>query len=419
MTNIEAAEPVTDTPLPDIAAKAQRPDIRAYRPDIDGLRALAILSVVSFHVGIRALHGGFVGVDIFFVVSGYLIGGIVYDEAKSGTFTFARFYERRAKRILRAFFGVLLFCYAVAMLILSPDELRRFAETALSAIFSVSNVHLWLTTGYFTNGAQFNPLLMTWSLAVEEQFYILFPVALLVVLSFRRHLVIPAVAIFSILSFGLSVWGVAHHRTKWHSFCCRLELGRLERALCWRCALKNGPASIVAKSKLAVHLLGGLGAVLLICSILLCRSTQFPGVAALLPVGGTLLLIGTRKSFVSSGLSARPVVFVGKLSYSWYLWHWPMLSFARIASDRPLRLGVTLSIAALSFLAALASFYLIEQPFRQSAKPARRMLIQYATALVLVSVPAIALWMARGCRNAGRDLPKWKHKVRELQTTAA
>ena len=371
------------------------PQVKGYRADIDGLRAIAILSVVAFHAGIRALHGGFVGVDIFFVISGYLIGGIVYKEAKTNAFSFAKFYQRRAKRILPAFFAVLLSCYVAAMLLLSPAELRAFAATALSAIFSASNIQLWLSTGYFTSGAELNPLLMTWSLAVEEQFYVLFPLAMLAVVRRKSERVGIAIAICSILSFAFSIWGVAHHPTMAFFLlptrAWELGLGTL---LAVRAGQKGD--SRVTGPSLTAQCLGCLGAALLVCAVLVCRSTQFPGFAALLPVMGTIFLIETRSSVANHLLSLPPMVFIGRISYSWYLWHWPMLSFARIVCDRPLSQRATVSIAVLSFLVAVASFYIVEQPFRNSRTPAPRMLIRYAVLLLVISAPALIVIAMKG-----------------------
>ena len=384
--------------------------VQQYRPDIDGLRAIAILSVIAFHAGIPALQGGFAGVDIFFVVSGYLIGGIVYREASANSFSFANFYQRRAKRILPALFGVLIFSYIVALLLLSPRELRQFAATALAAIFSSSNVQIWLTTGYFATSSQFNPLLMTWSLAVEEQFYALFPIALLFVVSRRRSLVPHAIALCSIFSFGLALWAVAHHPTAaffllptraW-------EIG-LGTVLAVRSCDRQNQAP---RSPFLIHALAAVGAALLVASILFSKSNQFPGYAALLPVCGTLLLIETPGSFVNNFLSAAPIVFVGRLSYSWYLWHWPMLSFAKIASDRPLSLRVTLSIAAISFVAAAASFYFLEEPFRHSKTPAPRLLLRYATLLCVVSAIPLVLLMMKG-------LPQREPQLTQVEGHAA
>ena len=378
---------------------------RGYRPDIDGLRAIAIISVVAFHAGIRALHGGFVGVDIFFVISGYLIGGIVYKEAKAETFSFAKFYKRRAKRILPAFFAVLLFCYVAAMLLLSPAELRAFAATAVASISSTSNIQLWLSTGYFTSGAELNPLLMTWSLAVEEQFYLLFPIAMLAVVRRKSDRAVHAIAICSILSFGLSIWGVAHHPTMAFFL---LPTRAWELGVGVLLAIRAGQelGSRTRATRRTAQFFGCVGAALLVCAVLVCRSTQFPGLAALLPVVGTLLLIEARDSIANTLLSAKPMVFVGRLSYSWYLWHWPMLSFARIVSDRPLALRATASIALISLFVALASFYWIEQPFRNSRTPAPRMLIRYAVLLLAISAPALTVMAMKGLPQRRPQLAK-------------
>ena len=147
-------------------------DGRSYRPDIDGIRAIAILSVVLYHAGVPLLSGGFTGVDIFFVISGYLIGGHIYSELRTGRFSYLRFYQRRAKRILPAFYLVLAFTMLAAMVLLSPTEVSSLGQTAFAATMSGSNVLFWRTTGYFNPTNELNPLLMTWSLGVEEQFYL-------------------------------------------------------------------------------------------------------------------------------------------------------------------------------------------------------------------------------------------------------
>jgi len=379
-----------------------------YRPDIDGLRALAILAVVAFHVGIRAFHGGFVGVDIFFVISGYLIGGIVYREAKSKTFSFVKFYQRRAKRILPAFFTVLLFCYLVAILILSPAEIRQFAATASAAIFSLSNIQLWLTTGYFTNGSQFNPLLMTWSLAVEEQFYALFPILILAFVSGKRNRTAQAIATGSILSFGLALWGVAHHPTM-AFFLLPTRAWELGVGVLLAIRAYEQGSRETGDAGMTGEVLAAIGAILLIGSIAFCRSNQFPGLAALPPVIGTLLVISTPNSFVGNFLSASPLVFVGRLSYSWYLWHWPMLSFARIASDRPVGLQVAILIGIVSFVAALGSFYLVEQPFRHSRTPARPVLVRYASLVLTISTLPLTL-------VAMKSLPRQQPQLAKLES---
>jgi peptidoglycan/LPS O-acetylase OafA/YrhL len=366
-----------------------------YRPDIDGLRALAIVSVVAFHAGVRGLQGGFVGVDIFFVLSGYLIGGIVYGEAKEQTFSFATFYQRRAKRILPAFFAVLICCYTAALLLLSPRELQQFAATAFASIFSVSNIQIWLTTGYFTNGSQFNPLLMTWSLAVEEQFYALFPIALLLVMNRKPRLLPHAIAICSVLSFGLALWGVTSHPTA-AFFLLPTRAWEIGLGALLAVQLAKRHASETTSGSLTSHILAALGAAMLVASILFSKSSQFPGIGALPPVCGTLLLLSTPSSFISKVLAIEPIVFVGKLSYSWYLWHWPMLSFAKIASDRSVDPRATLVIVAISFLLAIASFQFVEKPFRNSRTPAPRMLTRYGASLLTISAIPLFLMTMKG-----------------------
>jgi peptidoglycan/LPS O-acetylase OafA/YrhL len=386
-----AVRPLDSMP---VAARTTAAPLR-YRPDIDGLRALAIASVVAFHAGIRGLQGGFVGVDIFFVVSGYLIGGIVYREAKEQTFSFATFYQRRAKRILPAFFAVLISCYIVALLLLSPRELQQFAATAFAAIFSASNIQIWLTTGYFTNGSQFNPLLMTWSLAVEEQFYALFPIALLLVVNRKPRLLPHAIAICSVLSFVLALWGVDSHPTA-AFFLLPTRAWEIGLGALLAVQLAEGHALETKRRSLTIHTLAALGTAMLVVSILFSKSNQFPGIGALLPVVGTLLLLGTPSSFISRVLSIEPIVFVGKLSYSWYLWHWPMLSFAKIVSARSMDQRAALVIVAISFLLAIGSFYFVEKPFRNSRTPAPRMLARYGVSLLTISAVPLFLMTMKG-----------------------
>ena len=182
-----------------------------YRPDIDGLRAIAVSAVVAFHAGL-GVSGGFTGVDIFFVISGYLIGSLVYRDVARGRFRLSEFYSRRVKRILPALFGVLTFTYIIALLLLSPDELRIFAPTAIAAILSGANLWFWHATGnYFAQKADLNPLLMTWTLGVEEQFYLFLPLLLLVIRGWRAGLQWLCISGLALLSLFTSIWATSHH----------------------------------------------------------------------------------------------------------------------------------------------------------------------------------------------------------------
>jgi peptidoglycan/LPS O-acetylase OafA/YrhL len=183
---------------------AQAQPARQYRPDIDGLRAVAILSVVLYHAHVPFVSGGFTGVDIFFVISGYLIGGHIFSDLTAGTFSYLRFYRLRAKRILPAFFSMLAATMLAALLLLSPYEARDFARSALTATLSVSNIYFWKYVNYFQGPSEFNPLLMTWSLGVEEQFYAVIPLLLVILARIRRSLILPAILAICALSLLLA-----------------------------------------------------------------------------------------------------------------------------------------------------------------------------------------------------------------------
>ena len=187
------------------------PASRAYRPDIDGLRALAILSVVFYHAGIHQLPGGFLGVDIFFVISGYLIGGHIHAELRAGSFSFLRFYPRRAKRILPALYAVLAFTLLAALLLLSPAETAQLARDACAATLSASNILFWGTANYFAGKSELNPLLMTWSLGVEEQFYAAVPLFMVLLARTRRPWILPATIAVCIVSFIFAAVCAPHY----------------------------------------------------------------------------------------------------------------------------------------------------------------------------------------------------------------
>jgi peptidoglycan/LPS O-acetylase OafA/YrhL len=352
-----------------------------YRSDIDGLRAIAVLSVMFFHAGVSPFGGGFTGVDVFFAISGFLIGGHIYAERLAGKFTFAGFYRRRARRILPALFVVLVATLVMGCLLLSPLELRSLATEGMAALLSASNMYYWHVSGYFAVNSGLRPLLMTWSLGVEEQFYIFAPI-LMVALMRSRRLLLAVVASISLLSFGVACYQVAHHPAvafyllpgrAWELFAgvllALLLTGRSERAEA------SAPWSRLTREVCAVA-----GLTMLLVPVFSFRlTTPFPGAGALPSIAGTLLLLFTKDSWTNRVLlSIRPLREVGKISYSLYLWHWPLLSLAAILLGRRAQPPVAAVLLCVAAVLSLASYRWIEQPFRRSTRPPAQLLWRYA-----------------------------------------
>ena len=356
-----------------------------------------MLSVVAYHAGIPFFSGGFVGVDIFFVISGYLIGGIIDRDVDAGRFSFTDFYARRAKRILPALLGMLVCCYVGAAVLLSPSESRSFARSAIAAIAAVSNISYWRDLNYFWPSAERSPLLMTWSLAVEEQFYLFFPIILMILNRVMPKRLFAGLLLLSLISFIASVWGVAHNPTATFFLLPTRawELGA--GALLATREVRRGPL-ISVDSPQTAEVIGLLGLGLIVVAVFgYDAQTSFPGWGAVLPVLGTVLLIGARHGVVSNRLlMAKPAVFLGLISYSWYLWHWPLLAFARIVSDKDLNIATGAVIAVVSCGIGYLSWKYIERPFRRSELPRNLLLRRYAVAVAIALVPALALLESDG-----------------------
>jgi peptidoglycan/LPS O-acetylase OafA/YrhL len=335
---------------------------RAYRADIDGLRAVAVTAVVLFHAGVPWLAGGFAGVDIFFVISGFLIGGIVDAETRGGTFRFAAFYARRARRILPALLTVCTATAALGMVLLAPAELRRLAQGIAAALIGGSNVWFWHAAGYFSPDARAEPMLMTWSLGIEEQFYVCLPPLMMLLRRFGERAMAGGIAALTAASLLLSVLATpAYPHDAFYLLPTRAwELGAGVLLALWFAA-RPLPRGRVAEG------LGWAGAAMIAATLLLVdEHVAFPGHAALLPVLGTAALIaGGRGRLARRVLSARPMVAVGLLSYSWYLWHWPLMALARICAAKAPPLALSLAIAAVSLALAWASWRWVERAFRR------------------------------------------------------
>lgn len=346
-----------------------------YRADIDGLRAVAVLAVLVYHALPTALPGGFTGVDIFFVISGYLISRIILGDLKKGRFTFADFYSRRIRRIFPALAVVLTFVLVFGWYVLLPAHFRQLGLHAAAGAAFVSNIALFLEAGYFDVDADLKPLLHLWSLGVEEQYYLVWPLMLFAV---RRHVhrIFWMIVALAVGSFLLNV--IATPRFPEAAFYLpptrfwELMIGSI---VAYAQVYRSATGTVVTASAGGTQWSNSLsvtGAALLVAAMILVNDNRsFPGWWALLPTVGTLLLIvGGPGAWINRHiLSNRVAVFVGLISYPLYLWHWPLLSYARIlngGAEPPV--GVRLGAAAASILLAWLTYRMIETKLRHSRR---------------------------------------------------
>lgn len=339
-----------------------------YRADIDGLRAVAVVPVVLFHAGLAALSGGYVGVDVFFVISGYLITQTLLADIDAGRFSILAFYERRIRRIYPALFAMLLVAFAASAVLLSSFDQQRFAKAMAATVLFSSNIVFFREAGYFDAAAELKPLLHTWSLAVEEQFYIAFPLLLALVMRWGRGSRNALLVGIALASLALSIYATP----RWPSFNFYLPFTRAWELLAGA-LLAVGAIPAIRRGAVR-EVLAALGLALIVVAVLLYRpATPFPGFAALAPVVGAALLIhageGTR---VGRALAWRPIVYIGLTSYSLYLWHWPVIVFTRFATLEASGPAITAFTIALSFALGALSLHTVERYFRQRGRFGRR-----------------------------------------------
>ena len=350
-----------------------------WRADVDGLRAVAVGAVVLYHAFPSLLPGGFAGVDVFFVLSGYLIGGLVRDELATGRLDLARFWARRIRRLFPALILVLLASLAAGWCLMLADEMVRLGGHARAGMSFWVNFLLRSEAGYFDVAAELKPLLHLWSLAIEEQFYLLFPLAALGLWKKggARWLGIGAAAVF-VVSLVWSSVQVTTNPTKaffWpHMRAWELLAGVL---LALAEAGDPGPAALVRRAlgRIAPDLRALVGAGLIVAGFaLLDRERRFPGAWALLPVMGTALVVaaGPGAWLNRTLLSLRPMVALGLISYPLYLWHWPLLSFARLGAGGEVPLAERLGLVALAVALAAATWAFVERPVREGRLKRRR-----------------------------------------------
>lgn len=377
-----------------------------YRPDIDGLRTLAIIPVVLYHAGFDFFSGGFVGVDIFFVISGFLITGIIWREITEDRFSLVAFYERRARRILPPLFAVIAVTLFVGWFLLTADPFTSLANSAFAGIVSLSNVFFWRQSGYFSTAADLYPLLHTWSLGVEEQFYIVVPFILLAAVRFGRQVVIAVLLLIVVSSLAVCIW--ASYRYPSANF-------YLLPTRAWELGI-GGLLAITAprvpRSIMFRHGIGAVGASMILVTVFFFdKDTIFPGISTLLPCVGTALLIwigsdsNNVQKFSKTGgavnwlLATRPMVAIGLISYSLYLWHWPVFVYLRhLTGQIELSWHWGVIGSALSLLLAIISWRFIEKPFRNRALIGSRAIALYSvtSAITLATVALTISFVLKG-----------------------
>ncbi len=355
-----------------------------YRPDIDGLRALAVLSVLLFHAFPNFLPGGFIGVDIFFVISGYLISKHIFASLNSEFFSYKYFYTRRIKRIFPALILVLISSVLLGWIMLSPGEYKSLGRHVAASAGFVSNLIFWRESGYFDSAADTKPLLHLWSLAIEEQFYIFWPLIITFLWRYLKNRLTSIIFLLCITSLIYSIFLVEHNPVAdFYSPLTRFW----ELAIGSIIALKPNFLNNQKDSKSLLSLLGF--ALIIYAVIFLDKNKLFPGYIALIPTIGASFLIlagsGIYTGWVNNNiLSRKPIVYIGLISYPLYLWHWPLLSFTRIAESSSPSINLTIAMLIISFLLAWLTYQFIELPIRSKASYIPRKITLYLVITIII-----------------------------------
>lgn len=346
-----------------------------YRKDIDGLRAIAVLPVIFFHAGFKSFSGGFLGVDVFFVISGFLITSILLLELQKDKFSIVNFYERRARRILPALFVVLIVTYAVGIVLMPPFEFKEFSQSLVSVVLFISNFFFYMEIDYFSLAAEEMPLLHTWSLAIEEQFYIVFPPMLYLIWKYGAKHILKAFIILALLSLICAI-GLNYINNNSASF-----YWPVSRA--WELLAGSICAYLLNKQQLKERKqLANLGFILLIVTMMLWpNGTAHPGLFTIIPVFATCLIIlyPNTNSFCYKLLANKFVVFIGLISYSLYLWHQPIFAFVRMKSIHVPELPIIIGALLLTLIASILSYKYVETPFRNKSRFNKKYIFSFSS----------------------------------------
>jgi peptidoglycan/LPS O-acetylase OafA/YrhL len=385
-----------------------------FRPDIDGLRAVAVGAVIAYHAFPKFLTGGFIGVDVFFVISGYLITRLVLTSLQAGTFSLGEFYRRRVRRIVPALVLVMSACWFFGWLWLLPSELQSLGKAMSWCAPFLANLYFARNGGYFDKAAELNPLLHLWSLGVEEQFYLVWPFLLL--LAVKRHMTLRVLIAVVATSLGVSIWGAWHAPRPYFYLPAprmwELAVGGILAA--WQLRVPRASAAGNSSSRVrfwsAAQLCSLAGLSLIgVSAVFLSARLAIPGMWSTIPTAGAALLIaaGPFPPVNRLVLGNGPMIFVGRLSYPLYLWHWPLFSFARIILGHPPAPATATGVILVALVAAYATYCFVEVPIRHSAFGRRAVagLLAALAGLALAGAATAALWIPG--RLSGAPFTAW------------
>lgn len=378
-----------------------------YRPDIDGLRALAVMAVVLFHAFPGWLTGGFVGVDVFFVISGFLISSILFESLDQGTFSFAEFYVRRIKRIFPALLLVLTACYVIGWCLLLAQEFMQLGKHVAAGAAFVSNFVLWGESGYFDNAAESKPLLHLWSLGIEEQFYIFWPVTLWFFWK-RGVSLVAVVMVGAAVSFALNIYGVKNDSVAtfylpqtrfWELLCGALLAWHMLYGKPLLASIRCSRLSQIIRIGREICSVGGCILLAYGC-FRISKADSFPGLWAIIPVLGAALIIfaGPDVWINKNILAHKLIVFVGLISYPLYLWHWPLLSFARILEGETPAFNVRVAAILLSGVLAWLTYRFVESPLQFSKKNQRVKVVGLIVGMGLIGMLGYLTYLEDGLK---------------------
>lgn len=386
-----------------------------YRREIDGLRAVAVIPIILFHAGFEFFSGGFVGVDVFFVISGYLITTIILAEKEQGKFSVINFYDRRARRILPALFFVMAISLPFAWFLLKPNDLKDFSQSLTAVSLLSSNILFWLESGYFATESELKPLLHTWSLAVEEQFYVFFPLYLMVVWRYRKRWILGSIIVLGFISILLAQWGGVNKPSATF-FLLPTRAWELMVGATTAFFLLYGRSlnELVSGHKLLNEALGAIGLILICYAVVVFDETiPFPSFYALIPTVGTALIILFSSAETNAGklLGRKSLVGIGLISYSAYLWHQPIFAFARHYSVNELTVWPLIILIVLTFVLAYMSWLFIEKPFRNKRVISRKSIFVFSIvgSTVFVTIGVI------GHASSGFEEYFYKNRLTESQ----